>query len=552
LTEEGAGHHPEALDYRDAVAALVLTALPVGLYSNAVGQWWTGDDTQILKHALSHSLAAVFSVPTVWRELSWLYFTPLVDLSARFDAALFGLEPAAWYVRHLLVIGLSVALLYILMRGWVPRAASVTAAILLLVGSPMAEVSRQLWARHYVEGLACAFLSLLLLRWAVGRGGWPAALGAGVAGLVAMLGKEVFAAIPFVALVLPWGAMRRRFRASVPLFVALASYLVWRNAMVAYWGGIGGGGKALIEPVRRSAAYLQHFPGTLLGVRAAAGLALFVLALVLLRPTRPQAAAIVLVTGLVLAPLSLLSDPPAGRYAIVPLAAVAALVGTAVGTGLDVGGVRRLLAVLLVVGTLVPALITGRNAFAVAAPVAARSRAEALFYARRSRQNDVLYRPVEPAWYFDGLDWLQARSRGGGTGSVVYDGVALCDRVTPSRIFAYDATLGGVVPEPSGPVAEIAATCARLDRTMPLSADLTYRNSTLTWRLGPDQVGTWAFLSGETAAPFFVGREGSLVIRLTGDVKLRVKHETPDDRLGLSPLLTLRVADGRGDLEWKK
>lgn len=314
--------------------------------------------------------------------------------------------------------------------------------------------------------------------------------------------------------------------------------------MVGYWGGIGSGGKGLLEPVRRAAAYLGHFPDTLVGVPAASGLALLVLALVLLRPTRAQAAAIVLVAGLVLAPLSLLNDPPAGRYAVVPLAAVAALIGTAVGAGLDAGGVRRLLAVLLVVGTLVPALVKGRMAFAAAAPVAARSRAEALFYARQSRPSDVLYRPVEPAWYFDGLDWLRARSHGGEAGSVVYDAVVLCDGAGPARIFAYDATSGGVVQDPPGSAAEIAATCARLDRTMPLSADLTYRGSTLTWRLGPEQVGTWAFLSGETAAPFSVGREGSLFIRFTGEVKLRVRHETPDGRLGLSPLLTLHVRDG--------
>lgn len=552
MTEEAARPFPEALDFRDAVAALVLTALPVVLYSDAAGQWWTGDDTQILKHALSHSLAAVFTVPAVWRELSWLYFTPLVDLSTRLDAALFGLEPTAWYVRHLLVIGLTAALFYILMRGWVPRIASAATALLLLAGSPIAEVSRQLWARHYIEGLACTFLSLLLFRRAVGRGGWPEALGAGVAGLAAMLGKEVFAGVPLVALVLPWGTMRRRSRAAIPLLVTLAGYLVWRNAMVGYWGGIGSGGNFLFEPVRRAVAYLQLFSGSLLGVRSAAGLALLVLALVLLRPTRAQAAAIVLVTGLVLAPLSLLSDLPEGRYAIVPLAAVAALIGAAVGAGFDVGGGRRLLAVLLVVGTLVPALVKGRIAFAAAAPVTARSRAEALFYARQSRRSDVLYRPVEPAWYFDGLDWLRARSRGGEAGSVAYDAVVFCDRATPSRIFAYDAASGGVVQDPPAPAAEIAATCARLDRTMPLSADLTYRDSTLRWRLGREQGGTWAFLSGETAAPFSVSREGSLFIRFTGDVKLRVRHETPDGRLGLSPLLALHVADGRGDLEWKR
>ncbi|MFI5197208.1 MAG: hypothetical protein ACHQJD_01190 [Thermoanaerobaculia bacterium] len=546
MTEGAARPDPEARDFRDVAAALVLTAMPVVLYAPAAGQWWTGDDTQILKHALSHSLRGVLTVPSEWRELSWLYFTPLIDASVRLDAALFGLQPAAWYVRHLLVIGLTAALFYALMRGSVGRVASAAAALLLLAASPVAEVSRQLWVRHYVEGLACAFLSLLLFRRAVvGRGGWLAAFGAGVAGLVAMLGKEVFAAVPLVALALPWGAMRRRSRAAVPLLVALAGYLVWRNAMVGYWGGNRSGGIGLLEPVRRALAYLELFPNTLVGVPAAAGLALLALALFLLRPSRAQAAAIVLVAGLVLAPLSLLSDPPAGRYAIVPLAAVAALIGTAAGEGLNAGGARRLLAVLLLAGALVPASVKGHIAFAAAAPAAARSRAEAIFYARQSRPGDVLYRPVEPAWYFDGLDWLGARSGKGGPRAVVYDPITLCDgRVDSAHVYAYDPKTGSVASGLPEPLAEIAATCARLDRTMPLSVDLTYRDSTFAWRLGPDQGGTWAFLSGEGGAPFSASREGSLFIRFLGDVNLRVRHETPDGRLGLSPPLTLHVRDG--------
>jgi hypothetical protein len=467
-----------------------------------------------------------------------------VDLSARLDAALFGLEPAAWYARHLLVIGLTSALFYFLMRGFAGRVASAAAALLLLSGPPFAEVSRQLWARHYVEGLFCALLSLLLFRSAVGRGGWPAAFGAGAAGLVAMLGKEVFAAVPLVVLVLPWGALRRRFQAAVPLLVALAVYLAWRNAMVGYWGGIGSGGRSLFEPVRRGIASLELFPGTLAGVPAAVALALLMLALLLLRPTREQAAGMFLASGLVLAPLSLLNDPPAGRYSIVPLAAVAALIGAAGGAGLAAGGVRRLLAVLLLAGALVPAFVKGRRAFAAAAPASSRSRAEALFYSRSSRSRDVLYRPVEAAWFFDGLDWLRARSGLGGAGSVVYDAVALCEGTESRRIFAFDETSGGVVQDPPASTAEIASICARLDRTMPLSADMSYRDSTLTWRLGPQQVGTWAFLSGAAAAPFAVSREGSLFIRFTGDVSLRVRHEMPDGRLGLSPTLTLHIRDG--------
>jgi hypothetical protein len=550
LTEEVVRPGLEALDGRDAVAVSILIALPVALYAPVAGQWWTGDDTQLLKHALSHGLRGVFTVPSEWRELSWLYFTPLIDISVRLDALLFGLEPRGWYLRHLLVIGLAASLLYVLLRGWTSRLASAAAALFLLAGPPIAEVARELWTRHYVEGLAFALAALLIFRRAVARDSWPAALAAGASGLAAMLGKEVYAAVPLLALALPCGTMRRRLRAAVPLLAALAVYLAWRHAMVGYWGGVGGGAKGLLEPARRAVGVLGSFSGALVGLPAAAGLALLALALVLLRPSLPQAGAIAFAAAFVLAPLSLLRDAPSGRYAIVPLAAAAALVGAAAGAGVSAGGARRGLAVILLAGALVPAVLKNRAAFAAAVPAAARSRVEGLFYEQRSVRGDVLYRPVEPAWYFQGLDWLRSRSRTEEAGSVVYDALVLCDRQEPIRLFAYDAAAGAVTRGLPGPAEEIAAACGRFDRAMRLSAALAYRDSVLTWRLGPDPDGSWAFLSGDSASPFSVSREGSLFILLTGDVKLRIRHETPDGRIGLSPLLSLQVRDGTASVTW--
>ncbi|MFI5119172.1 MAG: hypothetical protein ACHQM4_02100 [Thermoanaerobaculia bacterium] len=537
---------PGNLDRRDAGAACALIALPLALYLKAAAQFWSGDDTQILKHTLSHSLAGILTVPAEWRELSWLYFTPLVDLSTKLDLSLFGLEPHGWYLRHLLVLGVAASLLYVFLRGWVGRVASAAAALFLLAGPPVAEVARQLWARHYVEGLAFALAALLLFRRAVARGSWPAALAAGASGLAAMLGKEVYAVVPLVALALPCETFRRRLRAALPLVAALAIYLPWRHAMVGYWGGIGKGAESLLEPARRTATSLGTFPAALAGMPAAAGLALAVLALVLLRPSLPQSAMIVFVAALVLAPLSVLRDAPAGRYALVPVVAAAALAAAAAEAGLCAGGVRGALGVLLLAGILVPAAVKGRAVFAAAAPLAARSRTEALFFERQSARGDVLYHPVEPGWYFEGLAWLRSRSHGRVGGSVVYDASVLCDGAGRDHIFAFEAASGDVVRDPPGPAAEIASVCSHLDRMMPISADLTYRESTLTWRLGPDQSGTWAFLSDE-AAPFSVAREGSLFIRFTGDVNLRVRHETADGRLGLSPALTLHVRDGSGE-----
>jgi hypothetical protein len=530
-------------DRRDAAAAGALVLVPLAAYAPVLSQWWTGDDPQILRHALSHPLLEALTVPAAWRDLTWLYFTPELTVAARFDEALFGLNPAGWYVHHLLVLGAAAALLYVLVRRAAGRVSAFVAALVLLLAPPTAEVARQLWSRHYAAGLALALAALLLHRRAVARTSWAAAAAAGCAALLAMLCKEVYAPLPAVALAWPGGTKRDRVLFSLPLFAALAVYLPWRQAMVGWWGGARDTG----ETLRRAAAVGGSFPGSIAGLPVLAGAALFVLALVLFRPSLGEAAGIAMTAAVLVGPLSLLKDLPAGRYSFVPLAAGAALAGAAAGRGFRAGGVRRALAAALLLGLLVPAAVKNRALFAAAAPALERSRAEGLFFAERSEPGDVLYKPVDPAWYFEGLAWLRARAGRGPGGSVLYDGLVLCGSPERPRFFAYDARSGRVAPAATTASADLDAACARLDRAMPLSGSFSYRGSVLSWRLGPDTGGAWALLTGDYASPFVVPREGTHFIPLKGEPTLRVRHEAADGRVGLGPPVTLRVQRGAAE-----
>ncbi len=522
------------------MAAGALLACPFALYAPVLSQWWTGDDTQILRHALSHSLLDIFTVPAAWRDLTWLYFTPQVSVAARLDTAVFGLQPGGWYVHHLIVLGAAAALLYVLVRRAAGAAGAFLAALLFLLGPSTAEVSRQLFSRHYVAGIALSLVSVLLYRAAVARRSWPAAAAAAGVALLAMLCKEVFAPLPLVALAWPGGTRRDRFRFALPLFLALAVYLPWRQVMVGWWGGSRGAGEAL----SRVAATAGAFPGTLLGVSVLGGTALLVLSLILLRPTREEAAAIVLTAAVLTLPLSLLRDPPAGRYALAPLAAAAALAGAAAGRGFRDGGARRALAAALALGILVPAALKNRSLFAAAAPTLERSRAEGRFFFERSSPGDVLYGPVDPAWFFEGLAWLRSFEKRGASGTILYDALLLCDAAPRPRLYSFDAAAGAVAPA----AADLAsADCARLDRAMRFSGSFHYGASTLSWRLEAADGGSWALLSGESAAPFAVAPEGTLFIPLKGVAAFRVRHRAPDGRLGLGPPVSLRVEGGAGD-----
>jgi hypothetical protein len=113
-----------------------------------------------------------------------------------------------------------------------------------------------------------------------------------------------------------------------------------------------------------------------------------------------------------------------------------------------------------------------------------------------------------------------------------------------ARLFEYAAPAGAVVPSPPALAARVAATCGRLDATLPLSAKLSYARPVLSWSLGPHASGSWAFLTGETYAPYGVAQQGSMTIRLTGVVRLRVRFESPEGRIAVSPPLALEVVDG--------
>jgi hypothetical protein len=531
------------LGRRDAAAAGALLLFPLAAYAPVLSQWWTGDDTQILRHALSHSLREVLTVPAAWRDLTWLYFTPELTVAARLDEALFGLHPGGWYAHHLLVLGAAAALLYVLVRRAAGRLTAFLAALLLLLGPPTAEISRQLWSRHYVAGLAFSLAALLLHRIAVARRSWAPAAAAGCAALLAMLCKEIYAPLPAVALAWPGGDRRDRARFAIPLFVALAVYLPWRQAMVGWWGGVRDAG----EPLRRAVAAAASFPGGIAGLPLIAGVVLIVLALFLLRPTLEEAVAIAVIAAAIVGPLALLPDVPTGRYAFLPLAAAAALAGAAAGRGVRDGGVRRALAAALLLGLLVPAAVKSRASFSAATPRLARSRAEGQFDFELSTPADVLLAPVEPGWFFYGMRDLRAREGRGPAGAVVYDAFALCGQPPPGRLVAFDAAAGAVTEVTGARREELDRACARLDPAMPLSVRMTYRDWLLRWVLGPDRSGTWALLNGDTAEPFPVASEGSFVVRLTPPVNLRVKREAPDGRVGLSPPFTLHVRDGAAE-----
>ncbi len=211
-------------------SAIVLATLL--LYSNALGNWWGYDDTQILKHALRYSPLEYFFVPDAWRALIAYSLTPWLSLSYDVDNALYGLSPRGFYAHNLLTIALCAWMLYLIAREWVGAWFAAGGAALFLVGSPVAVASQQLMVRHYADGLLFYLFALWLVLCGLRLRQPRYGVLAGVAFLIAATAKEVYLPLGFVPFMLPLGHWRQRLVVAWPLLLVMLLYVPWRWYML--------------------------------------------------------------------------------------------------------------------------------------------------------------------------------------------------------------------------------------------------------------------------------------------------------------------------------
>lgn len=238
---------------REWLILLGLFALPWLLYGSVLGQFWTADDPPLLASLARHGIWAHFIDPRVWawhlpEPPMWGVFTPWVMLSMGLDWHLGGLDPRIAYLHHLLALGLTMVLLYLVLHRFFSRLAAGTACVLFMVTPPVQEAAHYLMERHYIEGLGLFLLGMLLyqraLHTAQGRsGGWPWAVASAVVYLAACSAKEIYAPLAALLPLLPWGTWRQRWVLLLPHGVAAVLYMVWRVYMLSpdYVLGYGGG-----------------------------------------------------------------------------------------------------------------------------------------------------------------------------------------------------------------------------------------------------------------------------------------------------------------------
>ena len=234
----------QASGWRQNLIALCLLALLVFvLHGTALQGNWRWDDGTHLFNSTQYTPWSVFLNPEVTRAVSGNQFAPWNLFVYQVNSALFGMDPRAFYLHHLLSLAAAAFALYVLMRQWFPAWRAMLAAALLVVGAPAFHMAQQLMVGHYLDGLTFACLALWAQLRAVERRQWRWAWLAAVLYLLSTLCKEVY--VPWIALALfmPLGATvapmpwMQRWRYALP---ALAVALGYAAVRVLVFSGAGG------------------------------------------------------------------------------------------------------------------------------------------------------------------------------------------------------------------------------------------------------------------------------------------------------------------------
>jgi hypothetical protein len=538
----------------DAGAIAVLSVLPFVLYRGVLGLWWSNDDFYQLRFVTQYRAWEYALRPEVWHLLPNGMFTPLLFVSLELDRALFGIDPRAFYLHHLLVVDLAFLVLYALLRQWLPAGWAGFGTGLALVGTPVALSLQLLMTRHYLEGLLPAALSVLLFaRWFAGdarpRSGrlWASA----ALYLLAALAKEIFVPLPGLLFFLMPGRTAERLRRLAPHLVALAVYLAYRVYLVAQPFRIYGWAVETEDLPRLACELPGKVGGLILGGISPAGLLLALgLGVSLAGIARFGRRGIVLCAvglGLALLPILPVSNQVEPRFALLPwllLAVAAAFGGWALGQG-SVSRSRFALGLAALVG--LAALAVNRQVWAESLPVAERAGTEArslialpagaylrqpamppsALHALPLFRTAVLHLPPDPAggWFADDL---------------------FLSRLPPgARIFQYSPPARSVAEVTPNAGALGEAFHAALRPAAPLRVELRYARSSLRWRLGPYETGRYWFVFDGGVDAVEIPRDGGYHRPPGSPFAVCVRYQSPAGWSTYSPELALDLEEGR-------
>jgi hypothetical protein len=539
------------------------------LYHPVLRLWWTHDDFYHLHHLLTGRPWWYLFDVAEFRRLAGKVLTPLLYLSLDLDRRVFGLDPHAFYLHHLLVFSCCPAALYGVLRLWLPRLWSGVGAWIFLIGPVIASLVPLLMVRHYIEVILLAALAVAAwvkaLRQPPGAGAWRLAGLSAALYFAAAMAKESAVPLPLLLLLLPDPAsgpatkLAARLRLVLPHALALTLYLVIRYAvhgtLLAGYGftvtPANLPGLALTLPAKTGAELVAgRFSAA--AVALAAALAAGILSLLVLKGRR---AAVPLGLALVAAMLPVLpvSTRMEPRYAVPAWIAVS--VAFAAGCrALAAEGSRagRRAAIALAATACLAGLGLNLQDWSLRFARVQRMSAENRFL-MAINEGDLLRQPLTLAASLWELRWMKEsvfqRARGGGW---FQDDLYLCVHPEPlGRVWGYDSAADRVADITAQIPAQRARYCSTIHPQAPLTATSRVSGGALFWELGPYLEGSYWLIMGDGTVALEMPRRAGFETRGLTVLPLRIKYVSPAGWVTYSPELRFELADG-SRLDWSR
>lgn len=517
----------------DLLLAALVAAGSWAVYHRALGLWFTYDDFFHLHFLDGAGHWAYFYKPDVWQRLPFKMITQLLFLSLDFDQTVFGPNARGFLIHQLVSFSLCTAVLYLVLRLWLPRSWALLGTVIFAIGPVTVTVAPLLMVRHYVETTLLCLLAvgayvLALRRW---KG---LTVASAVFYLLAMLAKEIAVPLVFFLLLIPEGTFRRRLTLAAPHVAAFVFYLCYRLYML---GTFAGGYGWLVEPFdlpRLALALPAKIGKELLGHPSAASwamLAALLIGLVLVAWRRPLLVGLSALMALL--PILPVSTEMVPRYAFPAWLLISLAFPFAVRP--LARPVRIGLILIAVAGSLFAHLDAREKTFAKLE----RMSAEHLIFLDL-KPGETLRGPLGPPATMGELVWFKAeRLKRGPAAAWFYDDYYLCVRPDLGRLWNWDAAQRKVVEITASMPDLRRRYCDAIRKQAPLTAEMHAAGRTLHWTLGPYSNGRYFIVLGDGIHSVEVPPVGGFQLKRVGTMTLRLKYESPEGWITYSPELAM-------------
>lgn len=528
---------------QDTAFAAVLVLLVIVLYRKVVRLWWTYDDAYLLHLATDYRLADAFFSSAQWPQK---LFTPIVMVFYEGEMSLLGLNPTQWFVVHLVFVTLSALAFYGALRLYFQAPAALAGSVLYVASVPLCSLTTEISGIHYFVAILTGSLAAIAYVAALRRGSAALTILSALLYLLGMLAKETIVPLPLFFLVVPDRTIRARIRFTIPHWIALAIYLLWRRAVIGtFLGGYGW------------ATRLEEWPGLIAslpkkiilacaGVDLATGLGLTVLLITgivcLFRyadsdERRRRAVMFIVALALAVGPILPVSKEMQRRYVLMPwlCVSIAFVAGAESLRRRDARGGMILLALVPLL-----AVINNRQEWSFEYGRTLRMSEEARFFTEMPA-GGLLRHPAVPPAAMGEFNWLKSTHLGKQSGAGwFYDDFYLCTAgITGRPTWQYSAEKRKIV-NVSADLPRIARRhCKSIRHDQPLSAEFEYRDGTLFWEFGPYEEGRYRVLMGEGVQAFDVPRADGFLLPDIPGLTLRIRYDAPEGWTTYSPPIAL-------------